>query len=97
MAELERLLLERGASGPVTRDTGELLRAWQALGIHGIPQGVPQSAPLGNLYLSPIDQALERNGIEFVRYMDDMWLFADNFAGARRAQDLLEPSFTPLG
>src|SRR5262249_9116293 len=46
--ELERSLLEAGASGPLARDVGELLRLWDVLGVRGLPQGIQPSSPLGN-------------------------------------------------
>jgi hypothetical protein len=95
--ELERLLLERGVAGGVARDLRELLVGWHALGVRGIPQGVPPSSPLGNVYLAPIDQALDTAGLDFMRYMDDTWIFTPDFADARRAQDFLERVLYDLG
>jgi hypothetical protein len=95
--ELERMLLERGVDGNLGRDLRELLQSWQMLDIRGLPQGVPPSSPLGNFYLAPIDSALEASGLDFVRYMDDLWIFTDDHAGARRAQDVLERALYALG
>ena len=44
----------------------------------GTPQGGPLSPLLANIYLDPLDKELERRGIAFVRYADDIALFADN-------------------
>lgn len=44
----------------------------------GTPQGGPLSPLLANIYLDPLDKELERRDIAFVRYADDIALFADN-------------------
>jgi RNA-directed DNA polymerase len=53
----------------------------------GTPQGGPLSPLLANVYLDPLDRELERRGISFVRYADDIALFA---ASERAAQRMLE-------
>ena len=53
----------------------------------GTPQGGPLSPLLANIYLDPLDKELERRGIEFVRYADDIALFA---ASPEQAQQMLE-------
>ncbi len=88
--ELERRLLAVCSNEGAVRDLGDLLRAWQQLGAHGLPQGVPPSSPLGNFYLAPLDRMLETAGIEHRRYMDDFWVFASSFAEARQIQDSVE-------
>lgn len=44
----------------------------------GTPQGGPLSPLLANIYLDPLDKELERRGIAFVRYADDIALFAED-------------------
>ncbi|MFJ3587462.1 reverse transcriptase domain-containing protein [Streptomyces sp. NPDC090231] len=41
----------------------------------GIPQGPDASAILANLYLLPVDEFVQRSGIHYLRYSDDMMLF----------------------
>lgn len=53
----------------------------------GTPQGGPLSPLLANLYLDPLDKELERRGIAFVRYADDIALF---LSSERAAQRILE-------
>lgn len=53
----------------------------------GTPQGGPLSPLLANIYLTPLDQELERRGISFVRYADDIQLYASS---ERSAQRMLE-------
>jgi group II intron reverse transcriptase/maturase len=51
----------------------------------GIQQGGPLSPLLGNLLLDPIDKELERRGIAFIRYGDDVRLFLPSRESAHRA------------
>jgi RNA-directed DNA polymerase len=44
----------------------------------GTPQGGPLSPLLANIYLDPLDKELERRGITFVRYADDVALFVED-------------------
>ena len=53
----------------------------------GTPQGGPLSPLLANIYLDPLDQELERRGLAFVRYADDIAIFA---ASERSAGRILE-------
>lgn len=50
----------------------------------GTPQGGPLSPLLANLYLAPLDQELEKRGIDFVRYADDIALFVSSERAAKR-------------
>jgi RNA-directed DNA polymerase len=50
----------------------------------GTPQGGPLSPLLANIYLDPLDKELERRGIAFVRYADDIALFAEDEQTAQR-------------
>ena len=50
----------------------------------GVYQGDVLSPVLSNIYLHSFDEALEKEGIDFVRYADDMLFFAKSRKGARR-------------
>jgi RNA-directed DNA polymerase len=50
----------------------------------GVPQGAPVSPVLSNLYLDPLDRELERRGIAFVRYADDIAVFVSSERAAQR-------------
>jgi len=52
--------------------------------MRGTPQGGPLSPLLANLYLEPLDRELERRGIAFVRYADDIALFVSSERSAQR-------------
>jgi len=50
----------------------------------GIPQGGPLSPVLANLYLDQADKELERRGLRFTRYADDMLIYVKSEAAANR-------------
>jgi hypothetical protein len=60
----------------------------------GVPQGSPISGVLANVFLSAFDRELERAGIVFLRYLDDVTILAASpealAAGLGTAMDLLE-------
>ncbi len=63
----------------------------------GTPQGGPLSPLLANLYLHPLDTALEAHGYEFVRYADDFVVLARTPAEAEEALRLIREVLTALG
>ena len=56
---------------------------------HGVPQGSPLSPLLANLYLHPVDTALETKAIPFVRYADNILLFRSTKRSAEEALGIL--------
>lgn len=44
---------------------------------HGLPTGSPIQQPLANLYLSPLDDALDALGLFYARFGDDLLLISD--------------------
>jgi RNA-directed DNA polymerase len=50
----------------------------------GTPQGGPMSPLLANIYLDPLDKELERRGLAFVRYADDIAIYASSQRSAER-------------
>ena len=50
----------------------------------GVPQGGPLSPLLANIYLDPLDKELEKRGLSFVRYADDIAIFVSSERSARR-------------
>ena len=53
----------------------------------GIPQGGPLSPLLANIYLDALDKQLEAWGVRFVRYADDLTVYAQS---EEEAKELLE-------
>ena len=50
----------------------------------GTPQGGPLSPLLANIYLHPLDCELQRRGVAFVRYADDIAIFVGSERAAKR-------------
>lgn len=50
----------------------------------GTPQGGPLSPLLANIYLDPLDKELEKRELAFVRYADDIAIFASSERAAAR-------------
>jgi RNA-directed DNA polymerase len=50
----------------------------------GTPQGGPLSPLLANIYLQPLDEELAGRGVAFVRYADDIAIFAGSERVAKR-------------
>ncbi len=53
----------------------------------GTPQGGPLSPLLANIYLDPLDKELENRGLAFVRYADDIAIFASSQRSAGRIHE----------
>ena len=53
----------------------------------GIIQGAPISPLLCNIYLNELDKFMESNGIEFIRYADDVVIFANTLDETRKSCD----------
>lgn len=68
------------------------LGAWDLGGGTGIPQGPNASRLLGNLYLAPVDLAVENSGLEvvYLRFQDDIRIAAKTSADAVRAARIVE-------
>jgi hypothetical protein len=67
---------------PVPDLTCAYLKTWLAYlaehsRVRGLPIGLAGSSILGNLVLVSADDYLSRCGAEFMRYMDDTWLFLE--------------------
>jgi len=52
--------------------------------VKGTPQGGPISPLLSNIYLDPLDKELEKRGLSFVRYADDIAIFVSSERSAGR-------------
>ncbi len=57
--------------------------------LDGTPQGGPLSPLLANLYLTPLDRELERRGLAFCRYADDITVFVGSARSAERVLNSL--------
>lgn len=59
--------------------------------LNGIPQGPEVSSLLGNLYLRPLDATLRKLDVKFLRFQDDIKVFAGEPHVLRRAVHHLTP------
>jgi RNA-directed DNA polymerase len=62
----------------------------------GTPQGGPLSPLLANVYLHPLDQALEADGFGLVRYADDFVIFARSRERAEQALGVVRTTLQGL-
>lgn len=53
----------------------------------GVPQGGPISVILSNVYLDKLDKELEKRGLRFVRYADDVLIFTKSEMAANRVMN----------
>jgi RNA-directed DNA polymerase len=65
------------------QDVMEAMEQWTPE--EGTPQGAIVSPMLSNIYLDPLDQEMERQGIEMVRYADDFVILCQSQAEAEEA------------
>lgn len=77
-------LIQQFLNAGIMQGTGELLPQDE-----GTPQGGPLSPLLANIYLHPLDMALEANGFRFVRYADDFVVLARTRSEAEAALMLI--------
>lgn len=64
---------------------------------HGAMAGTPISPFLANLYLKEADRFFEENGMLYLRYSDDILLFADSRGELERGQEQLYEMLAALG
>lgn len=100
---------ELAGTGVVVDRLSNMLRGWDRIPDRGgLPQRSAASAALANMYLRPIDDVLRRRGrprgsaaVLFptgtaVRWMDDIWIFANNPATLRGIQIELQEALRLL-
>lgn len=63
----------------------------------GLPQGTSISLFLANLAATPLDRALERLGVGFVRYADDTIIWSRDYGTLCRAVDELHKAAAAIG
>jgi RNA-directed DNA polymerase len=74
-----RALIGAYLRAPMQQPDGRKEKRWK-----GTPQGGPLSPLLANIYLDPLDKELEKRGVNFVRYADDIAIFASSQRSAER-------------
>lgn len=74
-----RALIGAYLRAPVQQSDGRKEKRWK-----GVPQGGPLSPLLANIYLDVLDKELEKRGVSFVRYADDIAIYASSERSAER-------------
>jgi hypothetical protein len=67
----------------------DLLTFWTQSGLQGLPVGCNASRIFAEAVLIPIDEALDAQGIDYIRFVDDMYLFTDSYDNAQQALQTL--------
>jgi hypothetical protein len=89
-ADLENQLRLAGVKNPAILLLFKLLQRWQTSNEHGIPQNFDPSSVLANFYLDPIDKEMTRAGFRYLRFVDDICVFARTKLEAKQAMKLLD-------
>ena len=84
---VERSLERAGARAADAMAVGAYLRSLEQSGVRGLPVGPDPSAVLANVVLTELDDAAVEAGCAFVRWVDDLVVFAPAAAAARAALD----------
>lgn len=92
---LQRIVAPAGGGNDVWNHIREWLCVWTSVhgGIqvdHGIPQGPIASDFIAEVFLLPLDEAMRKTGIPYIRYVDDIRVLGKTEAEARRAAMILE-------
>lgn len=91
-AAVARALVEAGALPEAVDRVVACLHALADDGVRGLPVGPAASAVLGNAVLAGLDEAIERQGVPHLRWVDDVIAFAPSRREARLALDSLRLS-----
>ena len=92
----ERRVTEAFLQAPLPT-IGRYSESGGALRDRGLPQGTSISLFLANLAAAPLDRALERLGVGFVRYADDTLIWSRDYGTLCRAVDELHNAATAIG
>lgn len=78
------VFIEQLLSDPLAQKDGQLVTVKK-----GIMAGMPVSAFLANLYLSDMDRYFDENNIVYIRYSDDIIVFADTLEQIESYRDYI--------
>ncbi len=86
-AVVERSLMELGCHPAEVLPVRRFLEELAGFGVHGLPVGPRSSGILANAVLRQVDHVLERDGVPFARWVDDLFVTTPD---ARRAGEIVE-------
>jgi RNA-directed DNA polymerase len=95
---LHKLLIE-AVTCEVYAPNASVKKRIRKLGIehgHGVRQGMPLSPFFANLFLHPLDLAIERENLNAVRYADDLIFFADTEEQCHQIFNFCKDELKPL-
>lgn len=93
---VEAGLRRAGVDGAVRDEIAAFLRAVRTAGIEGLPVGPPPSLVLANAVLAIADDAVRREGVAYLRWVDDVVLIGEA-ARVRRAAAAWRAALRDLG
>ena len=93
VSALRRLGLDAVDAGRI----GAILVDLQRRGVRGLPVGPDASAILSNAVLLEVDHAFMREGLTFLRWVDDVAVFAPDQDVAMHAHDVFRRALATLG
>jgi len=97
MTALERSLVSAFLVAPRPFTNAAEKAAGGAPRKRGVPLGTSISLLLANIAASPLDRALERLGVGFVRYADDTVIWSRDYSAICRAVDELHDASAQMG
>ena len=97
IGRLAATLHQYGVKSWITNVLLVILSEWTSQWPAGIPVGPTASYVLAEAALLNVDRRLERESIDFVRYVDDYVLFAPSMVAARRCLESLVASLAAEG
>jgi len=89
MTSMERYLLEAFLEAPLPYLSREEKSRSATKRVRGIHQGTSISLLLANVAATPLDRSLERLGVSFVRYADDLIVWSRDYASICDSVDAL--------
>lgn len=92
---MQSIIAPRGGNPEAWLRINQWLCVWSAgrTGVqveHGIPQGPIASDLIADVFMLPIDEVMRRDGVKYIRYVDDIRVLAKTQKEARRAAIALE-------
>jgi group II intron reverse transcriptase/maturase len=98
MGRLEKRIGDKRMLGLIRRylEAGIMANGLAMERHEGTPQGGPLSPLLGNVLLDEVDKELERRGLSFVRYADDLNVYVRSWRAGRDAMQTLRRLYARL-
>ena len=97
MTPLERKVLKAFISTPEPAPPGSTPTSSPGRRTVGVPQGTSISLLVANLVATPLDRALERLGVGFVRYADDTLIWSRSYSAVCEAVEQLHVAARLIG